>query len=86
MIRQELVSRYWKRIENETLLRTECRLYLSTKLARLTTETGKRVRGFEYLFQVVERSFSQRAQFFELLLQTSGGSVERSLTSATCGI
>jgi hypothetical protein len=75
-IRRELVDRYRRRIERETLLRTECRLYLSTKLARLTTETGKKVRGFEYLFQVVERSFAQRAQFFQLLLQASGGSVE----------
>ena len=73
---EELVDRYRRRIERETLLRTECRLYLSTKLARLTTESGKKVRGFEYLFQVVERSFAQRAQFFQLLLQASGGSVE----------
>ena len=75
-IREELIRRYRARMEEETLLRTECRLYLSTKLARLTTETGKRVRGFEYLFQVVERSFAQRAQFFQLLLESSGGSVD----------
>jgi hypothetical protein len=75
-IRKELVKRYRVRMEEETLLRTECRLYLSTKLGKLTSETGKRMRGFEYLFQVVARSFAQRAQFFELLLQGSGGSVE----------
>ena len=75
-IREELSERYRARMEEETLLRTECRLHLSTKLGRLATETGKCVRGFEYLFQVVERSFAQRAQFFELLLESSGGSVE----------
>jgi hypothetical protein len=37
-IREELVKRYRARVEEETLLRTECRLYLSTKLARLTSE------------------------------------------------
>jgi hypothetical protein len=75
-IREELASRYRARIEGETLLRTECRLYLSTKLGKLSMETGKRGRGFDYLFQVVERSFSQRERFFVLLLQSSGGSVE----------
>ena len=58
-IREELVKRYRARVEEETLLRTECRLYLSTKLGKLTSETGKRVRGFEYLFQVVARSFAR---------------------------
>jgi hypothetical protein len=75
-MRQELVTRYRGRVEAETLLRTECRLYLSTKLNKLTTESGKRVRGFNYLFQVVQRSFSQRGQFYDLLLRSSGGAVE----------
>ena len=39
-IRKELLKRYRVRMEEETLLRTECRLYLSTKLGTLTSETG----------------------------------------------
>jgi hypothetical protein len=74
-MREELANRYRARMESETLLRTECRLYLSTKLHKLSTESGKRVRGFNYLFQVVQRSFSQRGQFYDLLLRGSGGSV-----------
>jgi hypothetical protein len=75
-MRKELASRYRARMESETLLRSECRLYLSTKLHKLTTESGKRVRGFKYLFEVVQRSFAQRGQFYDLLLRSSGGSVE----------
>ena len=75
-MREELASRYRKRIESETLLRSECRLYLSTRLNKLTTESGKRVRGFKYLFDVVRRSFEQRAQFYDLLLRSAGGRVE----------
>src|SRR6266478_887753 len=34
------------------------------------------VRGFDQVFQVVNRSFEQRQQFFDLLLRAFGGSVE----------
>src|SRR5580700_7103785 len=39
-IRRELVDRYRRRIERETLLRTECRLHLLIMKERPTTESG----------------------------------------------
>ena len=75
-VRSELVSRFRKRMVNERLIQGEVRLALSTKLPRLIKEDGKVIRGFDQVFKVLRRSFDHRAQFFNLLLSSYGGSVE----------
>jgi hypothetical protein len=62
-------------MESDTLIQTNCRLYLSSKLPDLAlTADKKRVRGFDEVFKVLRRSFDQREQFFNLLLRQYGGS------------
>jgi hypothetical protein len=74
-VRDELVFRYRARMESDTLIQTNCRLYLSSKLPDLAlTADKKRVRGFDEVFKVLRRSFDQREQFFDLLLRQYGGS------------
>jgi hypothetical protein len=74
-VRDELVFRYRARMEAETLIQTNCRLYLSSKLPALAfTADQKKIRGFDEVFKVYRRSFEQREQFFDLLLRQYGGS------------
>jgi hypothetical protein len=74
-VRDELVFRYRARMDAETLIQTNCRLYLSSKLPPLAlTEDKKKVRGFDEVFKVLRRSFEQREQFFDLFLRQYGGS------------
>ena len=74
-VRDELVFRYRARMDAQTLIQTNCRLYLSSKLPPLAlTGDKKKVRGFDEIFRVLRRSFEQREQFFDLLLRQYGGS------------
>ena len=60
----------------ETLIQANVRLCLSTKMPKFAKEDGRKVRGFQDVFKVLSRSFEQRAQFFDLLLRSYGGSVK----------
>jgi hypothetical protein len=74
-VRDELFFRYRARMEAETLIQTNCRLYLSSKLPALAlTADKKKIRGFDEVFKVLRRSFEQRERFFDLLLRQYGGS------------
>ena len=74
-VRDELVSRFRDRMARETLIQANVRLCLSTKMPKFAKEDGRKVRGFQDVFRVLARSFEQRAQFFDLLLRSYGGSV-----------
>jgi hypothetical protein len=75
-VRSELVNRFRHRISAETLIKIETRLVLSSKLPKFIKEDGRRVKGFVETFNVVERSFQAREQFFNMLLAGYGGSVK----------
>jgi TraG P-loop domain len=74
-VRNELVSRFRDRMARETLIQANVRLCLSTKMPKFAKEDGRKVRGFQDVFKVLSRSFEQRAQFFDILLRSYGGSV-----------
>jgi hypothetical protein len=74
-VREELAGRYRGRMANETLIMNNVSIYLSAKIAKLETEGGKRIRGFNRVFEVIKRSFEHRAAYFNLLLRSYGGSV-----------
>jgi hypothetical protein len=75
-VRSELVQRFRERMKHETLIQSNARLYLSSKLPAFIKEDRKKVRGFDSTFQVISRSFAQRQLFFDMLLRGQGGSVE----------
>src|SRR3984893_8139627 len=74
-VRDELAFRYRGRMTCETLIQANLRLYLSSQIPKLMSAAGRRVRGFDEVFKVLQRSFDQRRQFFDLLLRSYGGSV-----------
>ncbi len=74
-VRDELVFRYRDRMACETLIETNVRLYLSSQLPRFLSAAGRKVQGFDDVFKVLNRSFEQRQQFFDMLLRAYGGSV-----------
>ena len=74
-VRQELVTRFRGRMEDETLIHTKVRLYISSNLPKLLSKDGRQVRGFQDVFKALRRSFEQREAFFNLLLAAYGGSV-----------
>lgn len=65
-VRAELASRYRGRMAHETLIRSNVRMCISSRLPS---------RSFDEVFKIVSRSFDQREQFFNLLLSSYGGSV-----------
>jgi hypothetical protein len=75
-VRGELVERFRGRMATQTLIQSNARLYLSSKLPKLIKESGHTIRAFDDVFKVLKRSFEQRQQFFDLLLKSYGGSVE----------
>jgi hypothetical protein len=75
-VRGELVRRFRGRMVAQTLIQSNARLYLSSKLPAFVKEGGRKVRAFDDVFKVVARTFEQRQQFFDLLLRSYGGSVE----------
>jgi len=74
-VRRELVDRFRRRMADETLIQSNLRLSLSTRLPAFTKQDGRKVKGFADVFKVVARSFEQRSQFFDVLLRGYGGSV-----------
>jgi hypothetical protein len=75
-VRHGLVLGYTERMELEQLIQSNARLSISTRMPKLVTENGKKVRGFDDVFKVLVRLFEQREQFFNLLLTSYGGSVK----------
>src|SRR5215467_10851842 len=75
-VRGELVQRFRDRVAAQTLIQSNARLYLSSKLPKFIKESGRTIRAFDNVFKVLKRSFEQRQQFFDLLLKSYGGSVE----------
>jgi hypothetical protein len=75
-VRDELAFRYRGRMDCETLIQANVRLYLSSQIPKLMSAAGRRVRGFDEVFKVLQRAFDQRQQFFDLLLRSYGGSVQ----------
>src|SRR5271165_3980220 len=75
-VRDELAFRYRGRMDRETLIQANVRLYLSSQIPKLVSAAGRRVRGFDEVFKVLRRAFDQRQQFFDLLLRSYGGSVQ----------
>ena len=75
-VRDELAFRYRGRMDRETLIQANVRLYLSSQIPKLMSAAGRRVRGFDEVFKVLQRAFDQRQQFFDLLLRSYGGSVQ----------
>jgi hypothetical protein len=73
--RDELVSRFRGRMNDETLIRANARIYLSSKIQPVDNDNGRTVRGFKDVFKVLARSFEQRAQLMRLLLRKYGGGV-----------
>lgn len=74
-VRGELVSRFRKRMANETLIQSNVRLSISTRMPAFVKDGGRKTRGFKDVFKVLARSFEQRARFFDLLLAGYGGGV-----------
>ena len=75
-VRDELAFRYRGRMDRETLIQANVRLYLSSQIPKLVSAAGRKVRGFDEVFKVLRRAFDQRQQFFDLLLRSYGGSVQ----------
>jgi hypothetical protein len=75
-VRDELVRRFRGRMAAQTLIQSNARLYLSSKLPAFLKDGGRKVRAFDDVFKVIRRTFEQRQQFFDLLLRSHGGSVE----------
>src|ERR1700745_1092930 len=75
-VRGELVGRFRQRMAAQTLIQSNARLYLSSKLPKLIKESGRTIRAFDDVFKVLKRSFEQRASFFDLLLKSYGGSAK----------
>jgi hypothetical protein len=75
-VRGELLQRFRDRMAAQTLIQSNARLYLSSKLPAFVKEGGRKVRAFDDVFKVVARTFEQRALFFDLLLKSYGGRVE----------
>ena len=74
-VRGELVQRFRRRMAAQTLIQSNARLYLSSKLPPFLKESGRKIRAFDDVFKVVGRTFEQRHQFFDLLLRRYGGGV-----------
>jgi hypothetical protein len=75
-VRGELIQRFRDRVAAQTLIQSNARLYLSSKLPKFIKESGRTIRAFDDVFKVLKRSFEQRQQFLDLLLRSYGGSVE----------
>ena len=73
-VRGELIQRFRDRMSAQTLIQSNVRLYLSSKLPKFIKESGRTIRAFDDVFKVLKRSFEQRASFFDLLLKSYGGS------------
>jgi type IV secretion system protein TrbE len=73
-VRTELVERYRKRMESDHLIRSNVRIFISTRIEKLETN-GKRIRGFENMFQVVKRSFASHEMYIRMLVRRYGGSL-----------
>ena len=73
-VRGELLERFRGRMSAQTLIQSNVRLYLSSKLPKFIKESGRTIRAFDDVFKVFKRSFEQRASFFDLLLKSYGGS------------
>jgi hypothetical protein len=74
-VRSELVRRFRGRMAAQTLIQSNARIYVSSKLPAFIKESGRKIRAFGDVFKVVARTFEQRQQFFDLLLRSYGGSV-----------
>jgi hypothetical protein len=74
-VRGELVRRFRRRMADQSLIQSNARLYLSSKLPAFVRESGRKIRAFDDVFKVIRRTFEQRQQFFDLLLRSYGGSV-----------
>jgi hypothetical protein len=74
-VRTELVERYRDRMQSGKLIKSNVRIFFSTRIEKLQTESGKRIRGFKEVFKVIERSFDQRAVYVNLLLKAYGGGI-----------
>src|SRR5262249_32947530 len=74
-VRGELVQRFRGRMAAQTLIQSNARLFLSSKLPAFVKESGRKVRGFDEVFKVIRRTFEQRASFFDLLFRCYAGSV-----------
>ena len=75
-VRSELVGRFRQRMAAQTLIQSNARLYLSSKLPAFVKEGGRKVRAFDNVFKVMARTFEHRQQFCDLLLRSYGGRVE----------
>jgi hypothetical protein len=75
-VRGQLLERFCARMAAQTLIQSNARLYLSSKLPAFIKESGRKIRAFDDVCKVVRRSFEQGASFFDLLLRSYGGSVE----------
>ena len=75
-VRGELIQRFRDRMSAQTLIQSNARLYLSSKLPKFIKESGRTIRAFDDVFKVLKRSFEQRASFFDLLLKSYGGSAK----------
>jgi hypothetical protein len=74
-VRHEYFERFSRRKEEQTLIQSSARIYLSSKLPSFVKDNGKKVRGFDEVFRVVSRSFANRESFFNVLLRPYGGGV-----------
>ena len=74
-MRAELLARFRDRMKTETLIQSNVRLSFSARMPKFIKENGRKINGFQDVFKVLTRSFEQRAQFFDLLLRSYGGSV-----------
>jgi hypothetical protein len=75
-VRNELTFRYRDRMGQQTLIQTNSRLYLSSKLPKFISDSGRKIRGFEEVFKVVSQSFEERGRLYDLLLKSYGGSAK----------
>lgn len=76
-VRGELVSRFRKRMSEETLIKATVRISLSRKMPPFIKEhNGKSVKGFEQVFRVMSRSFDHTEHYWNAVLSSSGGSVK----------
>ena len=58
-VRSELVQRFRDRMRAQTLIQSNARLYLSSKLPKFIKESGRTIRAFDDVFKVLKRSFEQ---------------------------
>lgn len=74
-VRHELYDRFSRRVEDQQLIQTNAIVYLSSSVEGLEKQNGKKVRGFDRVFEVIARSFQQREVAFNQQLRPYGGEV-----------